>query len=128
MSQISITDAEWGVMQVIWKARQATAAEVIEQLTPVTGWSHRTVRTLLGRLVDKGALTALEDGQRYLYKPAVTKKRCVRAASHSFLEKVFAGDPTELLVHFVQDSDLSAEEAERLKRLLDEKMKAKKKS
>ena len=110
-------------MQVIWARRQATAAEVIEELTPVTGWSHRTVRTLLGRLAEKGVLSARQVGHRYVYKPAVSRQKCVREASNAFLDKIFAGDPAELLAHFVQDAELSADEAAQLRALLEEKIK-----
>ena len=123
MPGINIADSEWEVMQVVWRLKQVTAADVIERLTPRTGWSHRTVRTLLSRLVDKGALTAEQDGHRYLYRPAVTRGRCIREAGRSFLDKVFAGDPAELLTHFVRDSEIAPEEAAELKRLLDEKLK-----
>lgn len=123
MTRINIADSEWEVMQVVWQLRQATAAEVIQRLTPHTGWSHRTVRTLLSRLVDKGALIAEQDGHRYQYRPAVTRNRCIREAGRSFLDKVFGGDPAELLTHFVRDSEISTEDAAELKRLLDEKLK-----
>lgn len=122
MSEYRISDAEWEVMQVVWDLKSATAAEVIERLTPQTGWSHRTVRTLLSRLVQKGVLSADEDGHKNRYRSAVSRKRCVREASQSFLEKIFAGDPAELLVHFVQTSRISPEQIEQLKRLLDQKL------
>ena len=123
MTRIKIADSEWEVMQVAWQSRQVTAAEVIEQLTPHTGWSHRTVRTLLSRLVEKGALIAEQDGHRYQYRAAVTRHRCIREAGRSFLDKVFGGDPAQLLTHFVRDSQISPEQAAELKRLLDEKLK-----
>ncbi len=116
-----IADSEWEIMQVVWSRDQVTAAEVIEQLTPETGWSHRTVRTLLARLVAKGALIADEDGKRYIYRPKVSRKQCVREAGRSFLDRVFNGDPAELLVHFVRNSRLTSDEADELRRLLEEK-------
>jgi BlaI family penicillinase repressor len=122
MPVVNISDAEWEVMQVVWELRRATAADVIERLTPKNSWSHRTVRTLLARLVDKGALATEENGNRYIYKAVLSRGRCVREAGRSFLDKVFGGDPTELLVHFVQNSRISADEAAQLKRLLDEKL------
>lgn len=126
MAPVRISDSEWEVMQVLWELRKATAAEVIDRLVPITGWNHRTVRTLLTRLVNKGALQVEEDGHRNLYRPAVTRKRCLREASESFLEKIFGGDPGELLVHFVQNSDISDDEIEQLKELLEQKRKDKK--
>lgn len=118
---IHIADAEWQVMQVIWERRSATAAEAIALLSPQTGWQHRTIRTLLARLVEKGVLAARAEGNRYVYTPLVSRARCIRQESRAFLNKVFAGDATELLVHFVRDVNISTEEIDKLKRLLDEK-------
>ena len=98
-----------------------TAAEVIAALSLANGWKHRTIRTLLARLVDKGILAAQPDGNRHLYRPLVRRDRCVRQESQSFLRKVFRGDVGELLVHMVRDADISAAQIKELKRLLDEK-------
>jgi BlaI family transcriptional regulator, penicillinase repressor len=121
MAEAHISDAEWQVMQVVWERKGATAAEVIAALAGPTGWRHRTIRTLLARLLDKGVLAAEPDGNRYLYRPLVSRSRCVREESRSFLQKVFGGDAAELLVHFVRGADISPEQIEELKRLLDEK-------
>jgi len=121
MAETRISDSEWQVMQVVWERKTATAAEVIETLAATTNWSHRTIRTLLARLVDKDALAADADGNRYLYRPLVTRNKCVREESHAFLKKVFGGDAGELLVHFVRGANISQEQIEELKRVLDEK-------
>ena len=121
MAATNISDSEWLVMQAIWARRSATAAEVIAELAPATGWGHRTIRTLLARLVEKGAVEARADGNRYVYRPLVTRGRCVREEGRSFLNKVFAGDAAELLVHFVRDARITPEQIAELKRLLDDK-------
>jgi BlaI family penicillinase repressor len=121
MGETHISDAEWQVMQVVWERKAVTAAEVIAPLTSRTGWQHRTVRTLLARLTDKGVLAAEADGNRYVYRPLVSRGKCVREESRSFLEKVFGGDAAELLVHFVRGADITPEQIDELKRLLDEK-------
>ncbi len=121
MPEVHISDAEWQVMQVVWERKTATAAEVIAALSGTSGWRHRTIRTLLSRLVDKGALAPEADGNRYLYRPLVSRSRCVHEVSRSFLKKVFGGDAGELMVHFVRGANISAEQIDELKRLLDEK-------
>jgi BlaI family transcriptional regulator, penicillinase repressor len=121
MAEAHISDAEWQVMQVVWKRKTTTAAEVIADLAATSGWRHRTIRTLLARLVDKGVLAAQADGNRYLYRPLVSRGKCVREESHSFLQRVFGGDAGGLLVHFVRGADIAPEQIEELKRLLDEK-------
>ena len=120
---MKISDAEWRVMRVAWQERVVSAAMVVRQLVPETGWSHRTVRTLLGRLVEKGALGVQQEGNRYLYRPKVTQSRCVRQETDSFLKKVFEGDAGELLVHFVRHQEIPPQQIEQLRRLLDEKQK-----
>ena len=116
-----ISDAEWDVMEVVWNEGSATAAEVIEGLTVGRDWSHRTIRTMLSRLVDKGVLKYEVAGNRYVYRPSVTRKRCVRAEGRTFLEKVFDGDLSSLLVHFAQEAKISPAEIEQLKKMLDQK-------
>lgn len=118
---MNITNAEWQVMQVLWDRKAATAADVIAALASATGWQHRTIRTLLARLVEKGCLAAAAQGNRYIYRPLVRKSRCIQQESQSFLNKVFGGDTAELLVHFVRDAAITREQIEQLKRLLEEK-------
>ncbi len=120
---MKISDAEWLVMRVLWDRPAVGAAEVIEALVPQTGWSHRTVRTLLNRLVDKGALEARRSGERNLYRPKVTQDRCVRQESRSFLEKVFDGDAGAMLVHFLEHEEVSPEQLRQLKAMLDARKK-----
>jgi BlaI family transcriptional regulator, penicillinase repressor len=121
MSEVRISAAEWRVMEVVWGRKAATAAEVIAALAESSRWGSRTVRTLLARLVAKGALAAAADGNRYVYRPRVTRGRCVRDESRSFVRRVFAGDTAELLVHFLREADLPPERVDELRRLLDEK-------
>jgi len=109
------------VMEAVWTRGRATAADVVADLVDARDWNHRTIRTLLARLVEKGALGATADGNRYIYTPAVTRRECVRSEGRSFLEKVFAGDVRSLLLHFAKESRMSREDIDRLKRMLDEK-------
>lgn len=121
MSEQHITDAEWDVMQVVWSGGQVSAADVISELTKKKGWNHRTVRTLLSRLVDKEILTYEVDGNRYVYKARVTRQRCVRTEGRSFVNKVFGGDVKSLLLHFVDDAGLDAEDLKKLREALNSK-------
>lgn len=117
----SITEAEWTVMEVLWEQSPKTAGEVIKGLRESTGWADNTIRTLLTRLVEKGALKTKgpEAGAR-LYLPAVKREACVRAESETFLQRVFQGAAKPLLLHFAASAKLSTEEVQELKRLLDE--------
>ena len=117
-----ISDSEWDVMNVLWAAGSPlAAADVVERLAGVRDWSPRTVKTLLNRLINKGALAYDAQGKRYLYRPRVTREQCVREETRSFLSRVFANAPGPMLLQFVAQARLTPEEVEALKRLLDRK-------
>jgi BlaI family penicillinase repressor len=118
-----ISDSEWDVMEPIWQAGACTAADVIKELRATHDWNHSTIRTLLARLVEKGALEYEVDGPRYVYRAAVSRRQCVRQKSRSFLEKAFGGDVGALLVHFVRESSLEENQIEQLRELLAQKQK-----
>ena len=120
---LKISESEWDVMEPIWAFGDCTAADVIKQLRTTHDWNHSTIRTLLARLVEKGALVYDVDGSRYIYRAAVTRQQCVRQEGRSFLEKAFGGDVTALLAHFVDEASLDPGQIEQLRKLLAEKKK-----
>src|SRR6185295_9273939 len=118
-----VSDAEWEVMTVLWDSSPRTAAEVVEALSTRTTWAPKTIKTLLGRLVKKGALRYKEEGNRYIYRPVFPREKYVEEASKSFLDRVFDGKATPMLVHFVENADLSDDDLRDLKSILDRKKK-----
>lgn len=123
MAAPDISESEWTVMEVLWETAPKTASEVTKTLRPTMSWAENTVRTLLTRLVEKGALSTAENasGTR-TYSPAVKREACVRAESQSFLDRVFGGAAKPLLVHFAQNSKLTPEEVGELKKILDQSL------
>jgi BlaI family transcriptional regulator, penicillinase repressor len=118
-----ISNAEWEVMNVIWGRSPITANEVVEALAKQTEWSPKTIKTMLNRLVRKGALAYEAQGKSYLYRPKVSKTACVREESRSFMERVFDGDPTPMLTHLVKNTKLSPDDIKQLRQILEEKEK-----
>ena len=118
-----ISESEWSVMEALWEQAPQTATEVTRTLKPTMNWADNTVRTLLTRLVDKGALkTAENESGTRTFLPAVKREACVRAESDSFLQRIFGGAAKPLLVHFAQNSKLTPEEVQELKKLLDQSL------
>jgi len=115
-----ISEAEWQVMRVLWAKAPQTANDIVETLGE-TPWSPRTVKTLINRLVKKGALGFDKDGRLYHYYPRVAEADCVRAESRSFLKRVFGGAVTPMLATIIEDENLTPEEIAELRRILDEK-------
>ena len=113
-----ISEAEWSVMDVVWDAHPIAAQDVARKLARRKGWSETTVKTLLSRLVAKRALDFRRDGKRFLYEPALPRHVAVARESRSFLERVFKGEASPLLSHFVKTGRLTAAEVADLRRML----------
>jgi len=123
MKIVRISEAEWQVMSEVWRRSPTATGDIVEALSQRRGWHSRTIRTLLDRLVKKGALKTTLEGKRFLYEPRLSMDACVRQESQSFLERVFGGEPASMLLHLVKESKLSKDEIKELKRLLAEKEK-----
>ena len=98
MSQVSISDAEWQVMNVVWSGQPLTAQEVIGNLEDQSAWAPATVKTMLHRLVKKNVLAYEPQGNRYVYRSRARRSDCVRQASRSFLERVFGGESASEMI------------------------------
>ena len=112
-----ITEAEWQVMRVLWQKHPVTANDVVEALDHMY-WNPRTVKTLLNRLVKKGALDFKQQGRRYDYYPLVTEDQVVREERKSFIKRVYDGAAMPMLAAFLEEEDLSREDIDRLKAIL----------
>lgn len=124
----TISDSEWTIASVVWDEGGLTAAEIAERLPRKVQWKLKTVNTFLARLVSKGVLTVELDGRAYRYHAKIPRERCVRAESESFLKRVFGGAAAPMLMHFCETADLSDEEIAELRRVLNEKTPAKRRS
>ncbi len=115
----NISDAEWTVLKALWDSGPLTAGEVVAALEGQNHWKPRTIKTLLARLVKKGAVRCDVDDKRYVYRPAITRQQAARREARSFLSRVFDGALVPAVVTFIKESDLSAEEIEQLKAILE---------
>jgi len=114
-----VSPAEWDVMKVIWRQPGPSPAHaVIDALSGPNEWSAATVKTLLNRLVRKGALRFEKKGKAYLYSAAVTEAECQAAEAESFLDRVFDGSLSPLVAHFTRARRLRKAELDELENLL----------
>lgn len=120
---IHITTAEWEVMAAVWEKTPVAASAVAELLEEKKQWSLATVRTLLRRLVNKGALTQEQEGKRFIYRPLVSLEECVKRESESFLDRVLGRTPSATVLQLVQKADLSRKDIQELRKILREKEK-----
>ena len=109
-------------MRVVWAREPITASEIIDELSRSKQRSHpKTTRTLLARLVKKGALEHQLQGRVYAYKARVTERECVAFASNTFLDRVFGGALKPMLAHFAEEKKLTKKDLQELRDLLEKK-------
>jgi BlaI family penicillinase repressor len=113
-----LSEAEWEIMKIVWKRKSCPAQEVIEDLAGVMPWTATTIKTLLNRLLGKGALRFTKQGKSYLYSAAWTEEQCRSREAASFLDRVFDGALSPMLAHFVRSGRLSRKELRELERIL----------
>jgi predicted transcriptional regulator len=107
-------------MELLWREAPQGSESLTSALQADTGWHENTVRTLLNRLVRKGAVRAEREGRRYLYSPVLTREQWQAHESRSLLDRVFGGRVAPLLVHFGRNEKLSAKDVVELRKLVDQ--------
>jgi predicted transcriptional regulator len=117
---MQISEAESAVMEVLWKQGPRVAEDVVAELAREHDWQEATIKTLLNRLLKKGAIRAAKDGRRYLYSPVLKREDWVHGQSRSLLDRLFGGRVAPLVAHFSEKGKLSAKDIAELKRLIGE--------
>lgn len=116
---MTISDAESIVMDVLWQRSPLSADEVIAALAKTRDWQEATIKTLLNRLLKKGAIAAEADGRRYRYSPVLTREAWLTQASRGLLDRLFGGRVAPLVAHFGEQKALSKKDIAELRALLE---------
>lgn len=106
-------------MHALWERAPATVREVHELVVDQSGWAYSTVKTLLTRLVDKGAVAVERRGNTGVFSPLVTRSDARRRAVRGLLGRAFGGTFGAIISHIVDDERLTAKDREELRALLE---------
>jgi BlaI family penicillinase repressor len=117
----ALSPAEWEVMKTLWDQGPLDARGVFAALADEREWAYPTVKTLLSRLVAKGAAEYDQVGNSYLYRPSVPRAEMTRQEVRSVFERVMGAAVSPVLAHFIDEAELSEDDIRELQRLLDEK-------
>jgi BlaI family penicillinase repressor len=117
-----ISDAEWLVMKIIWEKPSTTARQIIEAVTPETGWNPKTVKTLLNRLMTKKMIGFTNQGRSYHYFPIAAKSQCIEEELRGLLDKADYGSNANIIITLIRSSRLSSVEIVDIKKELSMKL------
>ncbi len=122
---LKISEAEWSIMTVLWdgceeNGRGMTLGEIVGRLADTSDWSSTTIRTLLIRLAEKGAVVIDKTTGVYKYTPATVRSECIRSEVDSFVDRVFAGSAYDLVAFLIKADKLNEAERQEIQALLGE--------
>ena len=107
-------------MEVLWRRHPMSSEEILQSLEGEPAWQLATVKTLINRLLGKGAISAEKDGRRYLYSPVLQREQWLAEQSTGLLDRLFDGHLAPLVAHFARHRRLKKADLEALRQLLDE--------
>jgi predicted transcriptional regulator len=113
----TLTGQELEIMKIVWERDRATVRDVYEALLGRRKVAYTTVMTMMKILEQKKYLKKSQVDRAYVYRPAQPKRQVIGAMVREFVNRVFNGSAEPLLVHLVEEHDLSREEWEEIARL-----------
>ncbi len=110
----TLTNAEHRIMEVIWAKGSATVADVVAALNGKDAYT--TILTLMTILKGKGYLSSRKEGRAFVFVPKVDRDTVARKAVHQLLSKFFGGSPSELVLSFLREEELTPQELDAIKK------------
>lgn len=115
---VRISEAELDIMAVLWADAPLSAVDVAARVPARRAWSPTTIKTMLSRLVDKGALASEAQGRRFLYRPLIERDRLAGAQAGRLVDRLFGGRVSPLVAHLAERRDLEPEDLAALEKLI----------
>jgi BlaI family penicillinase repressor len=116
---MKLTEAEWQIMNALWRKHPATAREIMDRLPAGVHWAYTTIKTMLTRLVEKQAVGEVKQGNTSVYEPLVTQQKARLSAFRSLLDQAFDGAVGPLVHFLAEENHLTAKDKRELRKILD---------
>lgn len=116
-----LSDLQIAILHVLWERGEATVADVQEALHAERGLAHTTVATLLSRLAARGVVARRTEGRQLVYRANIEERDVQRSMVAALTKRLFAGDPSALVHHLIDEGEIDADELTRLRKLLAKK-------
>lgn len=117
-----ITPAEWQVMRIIWTLGHSTSSQIIDILQQKVDWKPATIKTLLRRLVEKGALKTTKQGRAFIYTPLIKEQITMNEAVDQLFNSICEMHVGSTLDHVIKGATLSKDDIKLLQDLLSKKI------
>ena len=115
-AKTTLTGQELEIMKVIWKLGTPTVRQVYETMLERRKVAYTTVMTMMNILETKGYLKKRRGERAFVYAPSRPEKQVIRAMVREFVDRVFNGAAEPLLLHLVEDDQLTKEELDEIRK------------
>jgi predicted transcriptional regulator len=122
------SDLELQILGVLWARGPSSVRDVLESMPDGKARAYTTILSCLQVMEKKGLVAHRREGQGYIYRPAVEKKRVLGSVVRQLLRNVFGGRPSVALQYFIAETDCTPDEIDQLRRLVDEAQRRDKRS
>jgi len=116
----TLTDGELKLMQVLWGRESGTVSDVVDALAGRDAPAYSTVLTMLRILEQKGYVRHEKEGRAFVYFPVIGENDARRSAIQYMMSRFFNNSPESLVLNLIENEELSSEDLDRIKRLIDE--------
>lgn len=117
----ALTDGELRIMRALWDGRRGTVGDIVDRIEGAPRPAYNTVLTMLRILETKGYVRHVKDGRAFVYAPVIGRREARRSAVSLLLHRFFDGSPELLVLDLLGHEQATAEEIERLRRLIEER-------
>ena len=107
-------------MEALWRVAPANVQTVRTALADKRDLAYTTVQTMLNILERKGKVSRVREGRAHVYRPAISRARAASQAAKELVDRMFGGSPQQLVMHLVEDSQITAEQLADIQKLLDD--------
>ncbi len=113
-----ISEAELQVLQYLWDESPLGAVELAERIPKSRGWSLATVKSLLSRLMAKGAIAAESEGRRFRYHPVVDREAVAALQAGRLIDRLFGGRVSPLVAQLAEQRQIDPQDLAELEALV----------
>ena len=117
---ISLTEAEWTVMECLWEKSPRTGRETVAWLDQKMGWTRSTTLTMLRRLEAKGAVAGDTEGELKTFRPMIAREEVAVQEAENLLDRVYKGSLSLLVSSLTKKQSLPQSEIDELYAILRE--------
>ncbi|QFX92359.1 CopY/TcrY family copper transport repressor [Fructilactobacillus fructivorans] len=118
-----ITHAEWQIVRLIWTMGASSSRSIIDAVASKRDWKESTIKTLLGRLVKKGLLTRVKQGQHFVYSSTVSEQNAMNLSAEELFKQMCDMRKGQTIMDLVSQSKISKGDINQLVKMLNQKLK-----